>query len=155
MSNTCALRTRRLCDRAAFTIATSIVVGVICSVYRSVGYEDLILQALILTSVIFVSLTLWTMQSRVKFDFFHVPLILALLLVIVAGIVARIFHSPWLYTLYAYGGAVVFMIYIVFDTYMITQRLGYDDYIVAAIELYLDLINLFLYILKFLASTRN
>ena len=35
------------------------------------------------------------------------------------------------------------------------QRLGYDDYIVAAIEIYLDLINLFLYILKFLASSRN
>jgi FtsH-binding integral membrane protein len=45
--------------------------------------------------------------------------------------------------------------YIVFDTYMITSRLGYDDYIVAAIELYLDLVNLFLYILKILASNRN
>jgi FtsH-binding integral membrane protein len=43
----------------------------------------------------------------------------------------------------------------VYDTYMITQRLGYDDYIVAAIELYLDVINLFLYVLQFLKSSNS
>ena len=29
---------------------------------------------------------------------------------------------------------------------MITQRLGYDDYIVAVIELYLDMMNLVVYV---------
>ena len=38
---------------------------------------------------------------------------------------------------------------------MLCNRLGYDDYIPAAIELYLDLVNLFLYILRLLASSRN
>ena len=31
---------------------------------------------------------------------------------------------------------------------MIMDKLGYDDYIIATIELYLDIINLFLYILR-------
>ena len=34
------------------------------------------------------------------------------------------------------------------DTYMIHKRLGPDDYIIAAIELYLDIINLFLFLLQ-------
>ena len=36
----------------------------------------------------------------------------------------------------------------------VCQRLGYDDYIIAAIELYLDLVNLFLFILRILGSRR-
>ena len=36
------------------------------------------------------------------------------------------------------------------DTYMIHKRLGPDDYIIAAIELYLDIINLFIFILQLL-----
>ena len=139
----------------AFTLSISITVGIICSIFTRAGYEGLILQSFCLTGFIFVALSVWTLQSRIEFDFLHVPLVLALLLVICAGVVARIFHVPFLYTVYAYAGAVVFMAYIVFDTYMIAKRLGYDDYIVAAIELYLDIINLFLYILRFLASTRS
>ena len=41
------------------------------------------------------------------------------------------------------------------DTYRITTTLGYDDYMIAAIELYLDLINLFLFILQLLGSSRR
>ena len=36
------------------------------------------------------------------------------------------------------------------DTWMIHNRLGPDDYIMAAIELYLDIINLFIFILQLL-----
>ena len=53
--------------------------------------------------------------------------------------------------LYALAGSLVFCIFIIYDTYLITRKLGYDDYIVAAVELYLDIINLFLRILHVLA----
>ena len=53
-------------------------------------------------------------------------------------------------TLYALAGSLVFCIYIIYDTYLITRKLGYDDYIVAAIELYLDMLNLFLFLLSLL-----
>ena len=74
-------------------------------------YEDLILQALLFTSFIFGCLTLWTMQSRIRFDFLIVPLTLSLLLLIFAGVIARVFNSPFLYTVYAYSGSLVFMGY--------------------------------------------
>ncbi len=53
------------------------------------------------------------------------------------------------------AGAILFSLFIIVDTQLIVQRLGYDDYIIAAIELYLDLLNLFLYLLKLLAASRR
>jgi len=37
--------------------------------------------------------------------------------------------------------------WIIYDTWQIMARLGPDDYILAVIDLYLDIINLFLFIL--------
>ena len=44
----------------------------------------------------------------------------------------------------------VFSGFIIFDTHMIMHRLSPEEYIVATIELYLDIINLFIEILKIL-----
>ena len=41
---------------------------------------------------------------------------------------------------------------IVYDVHQISQRLSPDDYISAAISLYLDIVNLFLHILRILAE---
>ena len=40
--------------------------------------------------------------------------------------------------IYAGGGCLIFSGYVVFDTYMITKRLSPDEYIMAAISLYLE-----------------
>jgi len=138
---------------AAFTFATAIVVGVVCGVYRAAGYEGLIWQAMLYTALLTVGLTLWALQTKFRFDFLAVPLALSLLLLIVAGICARLLGSALLYSLYAYFGALIFCVYIVYDSKMIAERLGYDDYIIAAIELYLDIVNLFLFVLSFLGSS--
>mmetsp|Transcript_35595 Transcript_35595/g.82766 ORF Transcript_35595/g.82766 Transcript_35595/m.82766 type:complete len:85 (+) Transcript_35595:569-823(+) len=65
------------------------------------------------------------------------------------GLVNLIFgwHLTFLYSAL---GAVLFSLYIVYDTWQIANRLGCDDYIIASIELYLDIVNLFLFILSML-----
>jgi len=44
-------------------------------------------------------------------------------------------------------GALLMSGWIIYDTWQIMARLGPDDYILAVIDLYLDIINLFLFIL--------
>ena len=56
--------------------------------------------------------------------------------------------------MYALAGCVIFVGYILFDTTMIMSYLPYDDYVVGAINLYLDFINLFLFILQLLMGGR-
>ena len=43
---------------------------------------------------------------------------------------------------YAAGGCLIFSGYIVYDTYVINKKLSPDEYIMGAISLYLDFINL-------------
>jgi len=53
-------------------------------------------------------------------------------------------------TAMAVGGALLFSCFIIFDTQMIMTRVSPEEYILATIELYLDIINLFIEILKIL-----
>ncbi len=57
--------------------------------------------------------------------------------------------------LYSLCGCALFCGFIVYDTQRITTIYGYDDYLLAAIDLYLDIVNLFLYILSLMSRSRN
>lgn len=54
---------------------------------------------------------------------------------------------------YAAGGCLLFSGYIVYDTYNINNRLSPDEYIMAAISLYLEYV-LHIYILRTLTNLR-
>ena len=51
-------------------------------------------------------------------------------------------------------GVLLYSIYLIYDTQLIIgnkeNRLDYDDYILGALMLYLDIINLFIYLLQIL-----
>ena len=68
------------------------------------------------------------------------------------GLLAFIYRSYYLHFLYCLLGGIVFCLYIVFDTIMIRDHFSYDDYILAAMTLYFDIIRLFIQILRILGS---
>ena len=47
-------------------------------------------------------------------------------------------------------GLIITCIYVVYDVYLITEKDGleYDEYIIGALMLYIDLVNLFIYLLS-------
>jgi hypothetical protein len=59
--------------------------------------------------------------------------------------------SPFLTNLYCSLGVILFGIYLVIDTQMIIGgkrfSISYDDYVLGALILYIDIIQIFLYIL--------
>lgn len=65
---------------------------------------------------------------------------------------AMIIGSSALHFALSVGGAALFSLYIVYDVHMIAEKLSPDEYIPAAISLYLDILNLFLHILRILSS---
>ena len=140
------------CLLFGFTLCQAYSIGVVCAMYRSVGLEETLLQAFVLTASLFILLTLFTIQSKINFSFLGAGLYGALWLLIVTGILALWLHYEWLRTAYALAGSLLFCVFIIYDTYLITSKLGYDDYIIAAIELYLDVVNLFLFLLSLLSS---
>ena len=52
-------------------------------------------------------------------------------------------------------GALIFIGYILYDTSNLIHVHGPDDYIIATVSLYLDIINLFLYLLQLLQSLQG
>lgn len=52
-------------------------------------------------------------------------------------------------------GAVIFSGYIIYDTENLIKRFTYDEYIWASVTLYLDILNLFLTILRMLNRGDN
>jgi protein lifeguard len=137
----------------AFTLSESLIVGLICAAYEASGQGGLVLQAVGITAAIFVGLSLFTFQSGYDFGFMGMYLFACLIGMIVWGFFISIFgfQTPYLYSLI---GALLFCGYIVYDTWKISEKYTYDDYIPASIDLYLDIINLFLYILDLLSRRK-
>jgi len=138
-----------------FTLSNSIQLGFVCAVVEAAGYGHLVLQAFTAATIIFSGLTLYTLYSGKDFSFMGGFLSVALWALVLTGIVGIIF--PWMVHSLAYGfvGALTFSGYIIYDTWRLQKQFSYDDYIGATIELYLDIVNLFLYILRILLELQK
>ncbi|KAJ9105066.1 hypothetical protein QFC19_003698 [Naganishia cerealis] len=131
----------------AFTIFESLMIGTVTSYYSA----RIVLQALIITTGVFVGLTLFTFQSKYDFSNMGPYLFAGLMGMLVTGLVQ--FFLPFNQTtdlIIACFGVLLFSGYTVYDTHAIMKRLSPDEYILGALSLYLDFINLFLYILRVL-----
>ncbi|GAA5805172.1 inhibitor of apoptosis-promoting Bax1-domain-containing protein [Helicostylum pulchrum] len=127
---------------ALFTLLESHLVGTIVTVYD----KGIVIQALLITCGVFLALTLFTLQSKWDFSGMGPILLAGLLILLVSSILLPFSESNELPL--AIGGIIIFSGYIIFDTYLIFNRYSPEDYIMAAISLYLDIINLFIRVLQ-------
>jgi FtsH-binding integral membrane protein len=139
----------------AFTIGEAYIVSYVCS--RS--DPDTVLIATGLTLGIVITLTLYAAFTKSDFTFLGGFLLVCLISLIIGGIAAYFFRNKWLNLVLSIVGAIIFGIYIIFDTQLIIGNKGLkfriDDYILAAINLYLDIVMLFLYILRIVGAANN
>ncbi|KAJ1885941.1 hypothetical protein LPJ66_009875 [Kickxella alabastrina] len=134
---------------SAFTLFEAYVVGAATAFYST----SVVLQALAITLGLFAVLTLFTLQSRYDFSSMGPILFFALCAVVLVGFVQIFLPFNRTFDLImAVVIALVFCGYIVYDTYMIMNRMTPDDYVIASLSLYLDLINLFIAILRILGD---
>lgn len=131
---------------AAFTVVQSYTVGVIVSFYDTF----VVLQALALTFTVVFSLTLYTLNTKRDFSFMGYGLVAGLSVLIIGGLLQIFIQSSGLELLLAFGGAILFSLFLIFDTQQMMTNLSPEEYILATINLYMDIINLFLHILRIL-----
>lgn len=93
-------------------------------------------------------------QDSVKYTLYTTEcffsLFAGLLILIVGGLLQIVFQSPVFELILSLGGAFLFCLFIIVDTQMIMKNLSAEEYILATINLYMDIVNLFLYILRIL-----
>jgi len=135
-----------------FTGLEAYMVSVITSFYDS----KLVLEALIFTLAIFAALTLFACQSKYDFTNWMPYLFGGLWMLIIFGFMSAFFpYSSKIELGYGIIAALIFSGYILVDTQLVMRHHHVEEEIAAAISLYLDIINLFLAILRILNSQQN
>lgn len=141
-----------------FTLGISFSIALLCMVYYAEGFGAELLLAFVITCATFLVLTVFTIVSKIDFSFLAPFLCVGIVILVIWSLIMSLFFAFGGYSaswelVFVIFGMAIFVGFIVYDTYMIVTRLGVDEYIVAAIELYLDVINLFIFVLQCLVLT--
>ncbi|XP_064511819.1 protein lifeguard 4 [Pseudopipra pipra] len=131
-----------------FTLLEALTVATTVSFYD----VSIVLQAFILTTAVFLGLTAYTLQSKRDFSKFGAGLFACLWILILSGFLRLFFYSETIELVFAAAGALLFCGFIIYDTHLLMHKLSPEEYILAAINLYLDIINLFLHLLRLLET---
>ncbi|MCJ1327948.1 hypothetical protein MMC10_004623 [Thelotrema lepadinum] len=135
-----------------FTAFEAYAISVVVSFYQS----SIVLEALVLTLGIFVALSLFACQTKYDFTSWIPYLFGGLWTLILFGFVLMFFkNNSTTELIYGLLGALLFCGYILVDTQLVIRHYHVEEEIAAAISLYLDIINLFLMILRILNSQQN
>jgi len=148
-----------------FTLGMSAVVGFVSILYTTQS----VLMVLATTAIVFGGLTAYACTTQTDFTGMGSYLMAGCMALCAFGFVLwlwpMITGTPSLYgtpihKVYAGLGVLLFVFYIIYDTQLIVGgthkkvQFEVDDYCLAALNLYLDVINLFLYLLELFGDRR-
>ncbi|XP_047164596.1 protein LIFEGUARD 4-like [Vigna umbellata] len=133
-----------------YTLGMSVTVGYACAFVDAM----IVMEAALLTGVVTGSLTIytfWAVKRGSDFSFLG-PFLFASLMVMLLFSIIQVFFplGPTGRMFIAGIGALIMCGFIVYDTDDLIKRYTYDDYIWAAIAIYGDILNLFIYLLTIL-----
>ncbi|PCI30614.1 MAG: hypothetical protein COB67_01295 [SAR324 cluster bacterium] len=135
-----------------FTILTGITTAPVLYIYSGAAVTN----AAMLTGLIFVGLSFYTLTTKKDFSFMGGMLTTGLIVMIVGGLLnAFIFKSSAGSFLMSSAGVFLFSGFILYDTSRILHRYPTDEHISATLSLYLDILNLFMMLLHLLGGNRD
>ena len=115
-----------------------------------------VLEAAVLTLCIALGLTLYAIKTKTDFTMMGGFLFIAGFAFVGAMMLRLVFHSKTYNLMIETIGVILFGLYLVFDTQIILGNhwvsFGVDEYILAAMMIYLDLINIFIELLQILSE---
>ena len=140
-----------------YFIFSGLLMGFVISVYDA----NEVMMAIGITVILVFALTIFAMQTKIDFTACAGVLLVGLLCLMLFGFLVLFFPGNKVINIvYASLGAFIFGVYIVFDTQMMMggkhkYALDPEEYIFASLNLYLDIINLFMYILSIIGNSNN
>lgn len=114
--------------------------------------------AMLLTFIAVLGLTIYSFFTKKDFTTAGSTLFIFLIILIFGGIINIFLKLAILHFILNVVGVFLFSFYIIYDTQLIiggkNNKLSEDDYILAVMMLYLDVINLFIYILSLCGNNK-
>uniref|UniRef100_A0A096M7U2 Transmembrane BAX inhibitor motif containing 1a n=1 Tax=Poecilia formosa TaxID=48698 RepID=A0A096M7U2_POEFO len=139
-----------------FTLALSYMTGTISSYYNTKA----VFLALGITAVVCIAVTVFCFQTKVDFTkcqgLFCVLGIVMFVTGIITAIVLSFKYMYWLHMLYAAIGAVVFTLFLAYHTQLLIgnrkHSISPEEYVFAALSIYVDIVQIFLFLLQIIGS---
>jgi len=140
-----------------FTVCEGFMVGV-CTLKYTTGS---VLMVAAITGVVVFALMLYAFQTKHDFTGMGSYLFAAMMVLICCSFLFYLFPvGDTMHKAFAVFGSLIFSMFIVYDTQLIIggkhakRQFSVDDYVLAAITIYLDIINLFLQLLALFGDRR-
>ncbi|KAF7659791.1 hypothetical protein LDENG_00292820 [Lucifuga dentata] len=135
-----------------FTLALSYMTGTISSYYNTKA----VFMAIGITAVVCIAVTIFCFQTKVDFTscrgVFCILAVLLIIIGIVTSIVLSFHYVPWLQMLYAALGAIIYTLFLTYNTQLLIgdreEAISPEEYIYGALSLYVDMVQIFLFILQ-------
>ena len=144
-----------------YIIYTLFTFGISWSVGISIIYvkSNILITAILITTGTTTTLTLYSLITPSDFTGYTEYYIIGLVTIILTGTINIFLQNSVLQLLIAGFGCLLFSFIIIYDVQMIVAqkhikyKFSLDDSVLAAMSLYIDTVNLFIYILDFLTLT--
>jgi FtsH-binding integral membrane protein len=137
---------------SAFTLFEGYLVSCACAVTS----PRIVLMAATMTCAMTIGLTIYACTTKTDFTVFNSLLFVAALVLLLLGIFVMFTQNKVLHIIYCCLGVFIYSIYLIYDTQLLIgnkeNALDVEDYILGAMMLYLDIINLFIYLLQILKA---
>ena len=134
----------------AFTFVSGLTLTPILSRVLGIpGGAAIVAQAFLLTTAIFGIMSIFFLFTKKDLASMGKMLFIALIVVVIGSLINLFLGSPILQVIIAGVSAILFSIFIAYDTQNIVRGL-YDSPVTAAVSLYLDFLNLFVSLLQLL-----
>jgi FtsH-binding integral membrane protein len=138
-----------------WTCTFGVTVGISITFYA----PAIVAQAVLITACVVAGLTAYTFYATkrgVEFGWMQ-PLLISSLWALIVWSLIQVFWSPGpvASTIYSLIGSLIFSAYIVYDVHLLARKMDVDEYIWGSIALYLDIINLFMHILRLLGNANR
>uniref|UniRef100_A0A8D0BR07 Protein lifeguard 2 n=1 Tax=Salvator merianae TaxID=96440 RepID=A0A8D0BR07_SALMN len=142
-----------------FTLSMAYLTGMLSSYYDTKS----VLLCLGITALVCLSVTIFSFQTKYDFTSCQGMLFVMLMVLFFSGIILAILlpfkYVPWLQVIYAVLGAVLFTMFLAFDTQLLMGNRRYamspEEYIFGALNIYLDIIYIFSFFLQIFGSSRE
>ncbi|XP_075869097.1 protein lifeguard 1 [Nelusetta ayraudi] len=139
-----------------FTVVEGAMLGSVAVFFDA----EAVMWAVGATALVSLALTLFAMQTKWDFTGASGSLWVFLWTLFSFALLCAILRSRYLYIVYACLGTLLFSLYIVFDTQLILggkhrkYQVSPEEYVFAALNLYLDIVSLFLLLLQLIGLAR-
>ncbi|XP_062314698.1 protein lifeguard 2-like [Osmerus eperlanus] len=143
---------------AIFTLALAYMTGMLSSFYNTKS----VVMCLGITSLVCLTVTIFSFQTKFDVTSCQGVLFVFCMVMFISGIVLSVVlpmgYVPWAHAVYAALGALLFTMFLAFDTQMLMGNKRYtispEEYVFATLNIYLDIIYIFSFFLQ-LFGTRE